>query len=146
MGHSNNGEIIICNDVDFPISQTLSEALRALRHSEELIQYLWVDAICINQSDNKEKSKQVWNMLMIYQTATRVIAWLGPAQKDLDNVLVAAASNTANLSPENVFDVWSIITGISYIYTRPWFQRIWIQQEIFAARNLILRCGALSFQ
>lgn len=145
-GDGNNGEIIICNGVDFPISQNLSEALRALRHSEELIQYLWVDAICIDQSDNKEKSQQVWNMLMIYQAATRVIAWLGPAQEDLNNVLVAAASTTASLSHENAFDVWSILPGISYIYTRPWFQRIWIQQEIFAARNLILRCGALSFQ
>ena len=142
-GNSENDAIILCNSVNFPVSPNLSEALRALRHSEEQIRYLWVDAICINQSDDREKSEQVWNMFLIYQKATRVIAWLGPAQEDLINVTAAASPDPW---PQNKLDVWSILRGISYLYTRPWFQRIWVQQEIFAARKFTLQCGALSFE
>ncbi|KAF2662331.1 HET-domain-containing protein, partial [Lophiostoma macrostomum CBS 122681] len=127
-------DTIMCNGVEFSISQNLSEALRALRPSQDQVRYLWADAICINQSDEKEKSEQVWNMLMIYQKATSVVAWLGPAQEDMENVLVAASTISSEVSHETVFDVWGLRRGLSYIYTRPWFQRLWVQQEIFAAR------------
>jgi len=29
------------------------------------------------------------------------------------------------------------------VYLRPWFRRTWVRQEVFAARELILRCGSL---
>ena len=152
-GSEGKAEVIVCNSVKFPISRTLFEAFRTLRKSQTQVRYLWVDAICINQSDDEEKSKQVWNMLQIYEKATRVIAWLGNAPSDMDNVLVAASSispyttpSHLRISSENVFDFWSICTGLTYLYTRPWFERIWVQQEIFAARKLRLQCGNLQFE
>ena len=39
--------------------------------------YVWLDAICINQSDPNEKQSQVEMMGQIYGTASRVLAWLG---------------------------------------------------------------------
>lgn len=39
--------------------------------------YFWIDAICINQKDKMEKSKQVRLMESIYRSANRVIVWLG---------------------------------------------------------------------
>lgn len=38
---------------------------------------LWIDAICINQSDEEEKGKQISIMGDIYQQAEKVIVWLG---------------------------------------------------------------------
>ena len=38
---------------------------------------LWIDSICINQSDLAEKSSQVNLMRRIYRKAKRVIVWLG---------------------------------------------------------------------
>lgn len=38
---------------------------------------LWVDAICINQSDEEEKAQQVTSMTRIFGLASRVIVWLG---------------------------------------------------------------------
>jgi len=52
-----------------------------LRHqSEELI--LWADALCINQTDDEEKSWQVAMMGDVYRAADQVIVWLGPGISD----------------------------------------------------------------
>ena len=37
---------------------------------------LWIDAICINQDDHKEKQKQVQLMREIYFCSNRLIVWL----------------------------------------------------------------------
>jgi hypothetical protein len=73
-GSSKTPAAMICNGVGFPIRANLDGALRALRDFEGTDQYLWVDAICINQSDNDEVSKQVSNMFVIYEKAMRVVA------------------------------------------------------------------------
>ncbi|KAJ4289863.1 hypothetical protein N0V90_011196 [Kalmusia sp. IMI 367209] len=75
--------IIVCNDIDLPINGNLYQALRALRNPGHQSRYLWVDAICINQDDEIEKSHQVFHMLQIYQLANKVIAWLGAANDNL---------------------------------------------------------------
>ena len=126
-------ETITCNDVDFPITENLFRALQALRPSRNTARHLWVDAICINQTDDNEKGEQVWHMLQIYQKATRVIAWLGTAHEDLVPA-VAAASLFSPVVPEDVAESRIVYRGMCDLYMRPWFQRIWIQQEIFAAR------------
>jgi hypothetical protein len=41
------------------------------------VQYLWVDAICINQNDTAERSIQVPLMGSIYADANSVLVWLG---------------------------------------------------------------------
>ena len=43
------------------------------------LRILWVDAVCVNQSDFKEQSTQVAMMLEIYARAEQVNIWLGPA-------------------------------------------------------------------
>src|SRR6266487_6830888 len=40
-------------------------------------QYVWIDAICINQDDVVERSRQVQNMSRIFESAMRVVIWLG---------------------------------------------------------------------
>ena len=60
----------------FNVTENLYAALQHLRQeNEEML--LWVDALCINQSDLAEKSHQVQQMRQIYERATSVIAWLG---------------------------------------------------------------------
>ncbi|KAF2854498.1 HET-domain-containing protein [Plenodomus tracheiphilus IPT5] len=53
---------------------------------------LWIDAVCINQKDDLEKTAQVQLMRQVYSNATKTIAWLGDdASED-----VAAAIESIN--------------------------------------------------
>lgn len=47
----------------------------------------WIDAVCINQLDLKEKTRQVRMMAEIYKCAWRVFAWLGLADETTDMVV-----------------------------------------------------------
>lgn len=48
-----------------------------VRKREDLV--IWIDAICINQSDDEEKAQQVLIMRDIYAQAEETIVWLGPS-------------------------------------------------------------------
>lgn len=63
------------NPTDVTIN--LEAALRHLRQGIVEPLTLWIDAICINQSDEVEKSEQVAHMRDIYLKADNVVTWLG---------------------------------------------------------------------
>ncbi|KAF4993703.1 hypothetical protein FGRMN_6280, partial [Fusarium graminum] len=67
---------LICNDVVVGITETLATALLAFREMGESLP-IWVDALCINQMDDVEKSNQVKRMADIYASADQVITWMG---------------------------------------------------------------------
>ena len=64
------------NDKPFEVTANLYDALSCLRQTEEE-RVLWVDAICINQAHDFEKSSQVSMMGDIYRNAADVIIFLG---------------------------------------------------------------------
>lgn len=66
-------------DLRFPITRNLFEALQRLR--SDAPRTLWIDALCINQDDPKEKDLQVARMGHVYREATCVIVWLGEDEK-----------------------------------------------------------------
>ena len=59
---------------------SLKKALQGLRRNDKAIM-LWVDAICINQKNNKEKAQQVRLLPKIFQTATSTYAFLDGAKE-----------------------------------------------------------------
>ena len=69
-----------------PITESLDSAIRHLRHSTESV-VTWIDQICINQSDDYEKSDQVKMMARIYSKAEQVLIWLGPAGQGSDDAM-----------------------------------------------------------
>jgi hypothetical protein len=58
------------------ITENLSVCLRHL--GSHIGSDIWIDAICINQGDDEEKSRCVNRMADIYAGATLVLIWLGP--------------------------------------------------------------------
>ncbi len=77
--HISNDSI---NDSIVKITPSLSTALRHFRQKDRE-RILWADAICIDQSNDAEKSIQVAMMSEIYKRADRVLAFIGPAIESL---------------------------------------------------------------
>ena len=69
-----------------PITQNLDCALRHLRYKDKP-RVLWVNAICINQSDLTERGHQVERMADVFRLADRVVAFLGPEVDDSTNAI-----------------------------------------------------------
>jgi hypothetical protein len=79
------------NEQHFGVRQNLHDALQQIEASKLIDHYLWVDAICINQADDKdaldERSLQITHMKQIYEEAAKIIVWLGKPENDDDNRL-----------------------------------------------------------
>ncbi|KAI1384733.1 heterokaryon incompatibility protein-domain-containing protein [Hypoxylon trugodes] len=63
------------------------------------VRYLWIDSICINQNDNKEKARQVALMGEIYRRASKVVGVLGrnTVNESRSAVVFMATENTLRL-------------------------------------------------
>lgn len=66
---------LVTPDGTLGITLSLSKALHSLRRKDQTIT-LWVDAICINQKDGREKEKQIRLLPRIFQNATFTYAFL----------------------------------------------------------------------
>ncbi|EPE37069.1 hypothetical protein GLAREA_09232 [Glarea lozoyensis ATCC 20868] len=80
-GDDSRSQQVICNDAYIKITKNCEAALRRFRHHHETT-VLWVDAICIDQSNLVERSQQVLLMKVIYSKAEAVLVWLGEASSD----------------------------------------------------------------
>jgi hypothetical protein len=82
-GSTNDLYEIEVNGKKLPVTGNLFLALQQLRfkHQDRI---LWIDAICIDQSNSKERGHQVRQMSSIYTKAAQVIVWLGQATSDTD--------------------------------------------------------------
>ncbi|KAJ8132498.1 hypothetical protein O1611_g1123 [Lasiodiplodia mahajangana] len=71
------GSIIDMNGLPFPVRENLEDALRSLRLRDKL-RTLWIDALCIDQTNIEERNIQVGRMRDIYKGASKVLVFLGP--------------------------------------------------------------------
>lgn len=145
------------------VTQNLAVALEHLQYDQEP-RVLWVDAICINQQDVEERSAQVQLMADIYWYANQTTVWLGP--EDDDSSL--ALETLDDLGSRITFD-WTTYTcrpaggsedddtlanvnkdlpwdqkqwaSIILLLQRPWFERLWIWQEVRLAEYVVVVCG-----
>jgi hypothetical protein len=78
--YADNPDTLRCGGFDLPITETCREGLVALRQQYGAIT-IWVDAICINQSDDSEKASQIGLMEQIYTWASTAYIWLGPGDE-----------------------------------------------------------------
>lgn len=78
------------------------------------MQFLWVDALCINQSDDEEKGEQVQKMGRIFSASVQVVGWLGTggeADRAAIRNSIAVASVARSLHIGNVrHPNWDVMT------------------------------------
>ena len=75
-GSSRKEKTIILDNNALSVTENLHTALVYLRDPFDA-RTLWVDAVCIDQADLEERRQQVQAMAAIYNTASRVVMWLG---------------------------------------------------------------------
>jgi hypothetical protein len=126
-----------------------------------------VDIVCINQKDMQERNDNVKRMRYIYQLASCVVVWLGPASNDSADALQSLEyigseveySQDDFLLPapdcDHVEWHWRSCPlpwdgdrlcpapSVSALLNRDWFDRVWTIQEIsLANRKAMVQCGS----
>ena len=148
---------IDCDGHTLAVTPDLLECLRSLS-TVNGCQNLWVDAICIYQTDNDEKAHQVENMHQIYRNAQEVYVWLGPWQYDSHLAMADITSISDKFGGVNLdalhlrSDVMDFADWhpertkfhplqLFFLISRPWFRRLWTYQEILLAKTATFFCG-----
>ncbi|KAJ4180024.1 hypothetical protein NW755_012064 [Fusarium falciforme] len=132
------------------VGRNLFVALQHLRRADEP-RTMWIDAVCVNQEDIAERSSQVRNMGNVYVLASRVVVWLGEANKDSDFVMSLLRDVGARMQQEPNGWIQYLETeayqsramhALHSLLLRPWFKRVWIRQEIGLANSeSVVMCG-----
>lgn len=131
------------------IMGTLDDALRHLRRKTGA-RYIWADSICIDQSSIEERSRQVSLMTDVYRTALKVNIWLGLAN-ECSEVGFEILSFLASDDDFHADPPWTrrspelLCAGLNDILHRPYFQRVWVVQELVVAKELCVAVGKYSF-
>ena len=115
------------------VTQSLGSFLKRQRDEIEAKQFLWVDAICIHQDDDHEKSYQLALMKNIYGTATGLLIWLGDEEQPQSRGLEFLGEynyipGDTSLRPVRLRHTQRL--DFEEILSRPWFDRLWIVQEL----------------
>lgn len=143
------------NGQDVPVTENL---ITALEHMAKTGRYggrrkLWVDALCINQTDEHEQASQISKMRQIYGMAWNVIAWLGE-ERDASNAAFEVLERFAEMahdSDQRPFGELAIPSmmffqdyfyGLNELMQRPYWSRLWIVQElVLGSSSVLLHCG-----
>jgi hypothetical protein len=180
-GDASVTEPLVCNGEILQITTNLAKALKRIRSGISNPQHrdgskishrteaslspimLWIDAICINQTDVIERNHQVSRMGSIYSRAQRVIVWLGDTETKVDQVTAVRAAVEVfellllsqaryerssalqfDVSPKAFEELWSrrgyvnkdeAWASLRPLFTSSWFSRIWCVQEVVLARD-----------
>lgn len=104
---------------------------------------LWIDALCINQHDHREKSDQVGRMGTIFSSAKVVLAWIGLSRDDSDDALriLSMPSEQVPTLLATVGLTDRLEGAILSLCERTYWHRVWILQEIFLAKTCVVMCG-----
>ncbi|KAI4284671.1 MAG: hypothetical protein L6R38_001249 [Xanthoria sp. 2 TBL-2021] len=151
--------IFLKDTISVDVTANLHSALEHIRDISSS-KLLWVDSICINQSDAQEKNQQVAIMQHIYTCADTVLIWSGQADPDSRAAFILAQDvlqAEASMSPS---DLLGAIRGMREperlglppassplwydlfaLIQRPWFKRAWVVQELATASQAIVMCG-----
>ncbi|KAI0012237.1 HET-domain-containing protein [Xylariaceae sp. FL0662B] len=151
-GSSDRTDEILVDGYRFPVTKSAFNLLLA-RRSVWRERKVWIDAICINQEDDQEKSTQVQLMRDIYYRASRVIVYpgggwqtrlaaplifelfVGTYQFDGSGLEFNSLYSSEWRSPR-----WRAMTRL---FTNEYFSRAWIIQEVAVGQKVELYFGGL---
>ena len=156
-------EIIRLNGIYIEVPASAVKVLRQFRPTSRARRF-WIDALCINQADIKERNFQVSVMDLVYANTKRCLICLGDADATTQPVFQALKT----ISDEYHDQLYKATDGfqehtprafrynsnylaalfkdccsrdIAAFFERAWFSRVWVQQEAALAPVAICHCG-----
>lgn len=152
-------ETVTVNDNELRVRHNLYAFLRQMA-SEDRRDWIFIDAICINQSDMAERASQVARMGQIYRKAKEVIAWVYLEDSDesraitkgnrqaeieialrdwqrLEQVKRTAGQELTYKERQSRTEVVKMVKAL-ILFSNYW-SRLWIVQEILLAKVLTIR-------
>ncbi|RYO44787.1 hypothetical protein AA0113_g10741 [Alternaria arborescens] len=126
----------------FQVRQNLHAFLASASKKPHICsEWLWIDALCIDQSNNSERSHQVQQMANIFSNAIKVISWFGDDQ-------VIAHYLSLSFPPLKLNRLYFIEEDRSKWGSFEWrflesdyWRRAWITQEVSLARRVTFMAG-----
>ncbi|MCJ1379676.1 hypothetical protein MMC17_002778 [Xylographa soralifera] len=155
-------EEIFCNSARLEVTTNLFHALSHLRFITKP-RILWIDAICIDQSNAEERKQQVLLMRLIYQRSMSTFIWLGRWTPDGDLAisliprLIHAYQEQKkrgdkrrifemNAEALDLYDIPMVFSSayraLSSLLLNDWFKRMWIIQEVAASPDANISYGS----
>ncbi|KAH8767962.1 heterokaryon incompatibility protein-domain-containing protein [Hyaloscypha sp. PMI_1271] len=150
---------ITVNCADFGVTRNLYTALLRLRRRFRDV-VVWIDAVCINQSDVAERNEQVLKMRDIYNKAAPTIAWLGEDGDGLIRIafkIIKAFAHILEKYDELTIPYTTYVElvvlfypqlfeantwmALERLFDRPWWHRAWVYQEFVISHQVVLMCG-----
>jgi ankyrin repeat protein len=128
---------IFVNGLSVRIRPTLYSFLKTLT-----IRYpgmsLWIDAICINQSDDTERNHQISIMGEIFGAAQEVLVWLGAGDDDFSY----AMDHIGNAQPQTTYNPLIFSDCAEKLFRATYWTRRWVIQEFALAKEIKVVCGS----
>ncbi|KAH7085019.1 heterokaryon incompatibility protein-domain-containing protein [Paraphoma chrysanthemicola] len=150
---------MVLNEIHCLRSFTLVECLTNLR-SEHDIRILWVDALCINQADVKERNSQVALMGQIYLSASKTIIWLGE-DKCMQHEVMMNSNQFSTEAPVHRSSAFNLLKQLAIndhirfdkqtavhaivlarVCELGWWSRAWVVQETLLSKSAHLMLGS----
>ncbi|KAI1660710.1 heterokaryon incompatibility protein-domain-containing protein [Daldinia decipiens] len=161
-----------CGGAKLLVTKNCHEAMVNLRH-KFMSRVLWIDAICINQSNDdeaiEERNGQVKMIGEVYLRAKLVLIWFGrgdastavlfrylPLFNILDRIQdgYPVLENAFYTLIAQHFDITygflvkhkrsQLLESMTAILENPWFERVWTIQEVAFGRKCVIICGKSS--
>ncbi|MCJ1394390.1 hypothetical protein MMC18_007268 [Xylographa bjoerkii] len=156
-----------CDGKDLPITRNLITALCRLRLIS-MDRLLWIDQLCINQNNLRERGSQVNMMRSIFKSAKTVLVWLGldheqeaEHAKSLITAIIPLVSEDGEDDgiekmmhfptdksliehglPPRDHPEWDALVHLTRL---PYFKRVWVIQEVSVASKVLMLWGETEF-
>jgi hypothetical protein len=139
-GNEDASEIIYLDDRRFRVRPNLWSCLYYMASAARTAawDYLWVDAICINQTNDAERNFQVRLMDQTYRDAICVSVWLGLVPMP-EYIRSSLPTGTPTRTVET--DGFDWLDSMVDLSNRPYWSRVWVIQEFLLGQNVEVYCS-----
>ncbi|KAJ3534689.1 hypothetical protein NM208_g7438 [Fusarium decemcellulare] len=142
---------VFIDGFEVKVTSAQAQLLRVLRsRGEDSLAAIWMDAICIDHYNLKEKEYQIALMDRIFAGAQHVIVGLGEEiSSDEQGIrvlsgLAALLSHRLESKPSSVLFNSEDLAAMMALFRGHWWHRAWMIQEIVLSSNAIMLIGSLS--